>query len=473
MLHQRGAGVCRAGAGDAVGTCVAVHPVLVNAGGLIAAVGAVEQHRLARVGALLQQGQQIVLGAARLGEDECFAVGTQPFQLGKGFAQGHQQGLAFGVVADGGGHALKFAQLGHFFGHTGQGCIGGFTVCAGPFFFGFVQRFVVSVQLGAELFVGFFGSFSAQLVLQTLGHGAQGTANGVAAGGQQFPQHQRYELALPGRQRVECGAAQVVGHHIAQHLFVLRWGERLHHGYALGVRDIGLHLAAQGSHAHALQAGAQFGHRGGVVECAELVAEAGQVTKHAFVHQADQAIQLQQRVLQRRGSEQHFWGVGQCFFQGLADDVAGFVDVAQAVGFVHDHQVPGHTTQVVGLGFGELVGANQYTAGLIEWIAQATLAKLPVAFGLQNVRLQTELVLQLLVPLLAQVGRGDDEDAPLALCPALGYHQTSLDGFAQAHFVGQDDPFGQRAVKGKQGRFDLVGIQVHLGIDQRGGQHIR
>jgi hypothetical protein len=67
---------------------------------------------------------------------------------------------------------------------------------------------------------------------------------------------------------------------------------------------------------------------------------------------------------------------------------------------------------------------------------------LVVALGFQNQRLQAELVLQLLVPLLAQVGRDDDEDAPLALCPALGNHQARLDGLAQTHLVGQDHALG-------------------------------
>ena len=88
MLDQRGAGVGGAGAGDAVGACVAVEPGLVDAGGLFTAVGAVEEHGLARVGALLQQAQQIVLRAARFREDEGFALCAQALQLCKGFAQG-------------------------------------------------------------------------------------------------------------------------------------------------------------------------------------------------------------------------------------------------------------------------------------------------------------------------------------------------------------------------------------------------
>ena len=100
------------------------------------------------------------------------------------------------------------------------------------------------------------------------------------------------------------------------------------------------------------------------------------------------------------------------------------------------------------------------------------LAQLVVVFRLQNQRLQTEFVLQLLMPLLAQVGRYDDEDAALALGPALGNDQARFDGFAQPHLVGKDDAFGQRTLKGKQRGIHLMRVQVHLRIHQRGRQHV-
>ena len=43
------------------------------------------------------------------------------------------------------------------------------------------------------------------------------------------------------------------------------------------------------------------------------------------------------------------------------------------------------------------------------------------------------------MPLLAQVGRYDDQDTAAPLGPALGDHQTRLDGFAESNFIGQDD----------------------------------
>ncbi|MNF19413.1 hypothetical protein D3C80_2241870 [compost metagenome] len=47
------------------------------------------------------------------------------------------------------------------------------------------------------------------------------------------------------------------------------------------------------------------------------------------------------------------------------------------------------------------------------------------------------------MPLLAQVGRYDNENAAAALGPALGNDQTRFNGFTQAYFVGEDHAFGQ------------------------------
>ena len=109
---------------------------------------------------------------------------------------------------------------------------------------------------------------------------------------------------------------------------------------------------------------------------------------------------------------------------------------------------------------------------MVKGVRQPGLALLFVAFGFQNQRLEAELVLQLLVPLLAQVGWRDDEDAPFALCPALGNHQARLNGLAQAHLVRQDHALRERAAEGKESRLDLVGVEVDPRIDQGGGQEV-
>ena len=44
----------------------------------------------------------------------------------------------------------------------------------------------------------------------------------------------------------------------------------------------------------------------------------------------------------------------------------------------------------------------------------------------------------------------------------LGEHEASLDGFAQANFVGKQGSLGQGRAEREECRVDLVGIQVHL-----------
>ncbi len=90
-----------------------------------------------------------------------------------------------------------------------------------------------------------------------------------------------------------------------------------------------------------------------------------------------------------------------------------------------------------------------------------------VGLGLQQAAGQKELLGQLLIPLLAQVGRRDDQDAPLALRPLLREHQARLDGFAQAHFVGQQRALRERRSESKQGSIDLMRIQIDLRVNER------
>jgi hypothetical protein len=124
-------------------------------------------------------------------KDQGFLVGAQLGKLGKGLAQCLEQGFALGVVANVGGELLKGAQLGQFVSHAGA-LAGQAFFRLGPLFLDFVEGFKVVIQHVGE----FFGRRLGQAVLQALGHGAQGATDGVAAGREQLPQHQRDELAL-------------------------------------------------------------------------------------------------------------------------------------------------------------------------------------------------------------------------------------------------------------------------------------
>ena len=127
---------------------------------------------------------------------------------------------------------------------------------------------------------------------------------------------------------------------------------------------------------------------------------------------------------------------------------------------------------VVGLGLRELVGTDDRAGRRQERAAPLLLADRVVAFGFEDQPLQAELVLQLLVPLLAQVRRHDDEQLAPPFGPALRDDQTGLDGLAQTDLVGQDHAARKGIAAGEQRRLDLMRIQVHLRIDQGRSQRL-
>ena len=117
---------------------------------------------------------------------------------------------------------------------------------------------------------------------------------------------------------------------------------------------------------------------------------------------------------------------------------------------------------------GELVGAED-DGVLLEGIEVAGPDRLVEAACLQDDGRQEELVRQFLAPLLAQVGRHDDQQAALSFGPVLGEQEPGLDGLAQPDFVGQDRTLREGAAEGEECGLDLMGIQIDLGI----GQHRR
>ena len=72
----------------------------------------------------------------------------------------------------------------------------------------------------------------------------------------------------------------------------------------------------------------------------ELRAEALQVAEGELVDDADQAVELQERVLKRRRREQHLLKGRDGLLDGLAI-LLWLVDVPQPVRFVDDDQIPG------------------------------------------------------------------------------------------------------------------------------------
>jgi hypothetical protein len=75
---------------------------------------------------------------------------------------------------------------------------------------------------------------------------------------------------------------------------------------------------------------------------------------------------------------------------------------------------------------------------LLEGVARTVLSHFVVVLGLKNNGRQEELFLNLLRPLLAQVGGRFDQNPALTLGPFLGKHQPRLDGFAKTDFISKN-----------------------------------
>ena len=276
-------------------------------------------------------------------------------------------------------------------------------------------------------------------------------------------------MPLSGRQCLGAGAAQVVGDQRSKFFFLGGRGEFLHDRATRGVGDVRLHLAAQGAFAQRQQTTAQVFQRAFFCFAAVLDAEAVKAAEDAVINDADEAVEFEQAVLQRGGGKQDFrTDVSQRVLQGFGDDVAFFIDVAQAVRFVEHDEIPGDTLDVGRFGFGELVGTDD-GAFLIPRVFVG-FAQGGVVFLFKDDAVQTEFFLYFLMPLFAQVGRGDDKNAAFALCPVLQDDEAGFDGFAQPHFVGKDDAALKRVFAGKEGGFDLMRVEVNLRVQQRACQ---
>jgi hypothetical protein len=206
-----------------------------------------------------------------------------------------------------------------------------------------------------------------------------------------------------------------------------------------------------------------------------LGAEAVQIAEYALVDKADQSVQFQQGILERRCRQQDLVRQRQCIAQDAGGLVLRLIDVAQAMGFVDDHQVPRHGLHVLGFACRELIGADEYGGAVaceVERVCRTVLDGLAVGPGFKQAGGDTELVCQFLMPLLAQVGRGDDQNAALALGPFLRDQQACFDGFAETDFVGKDGAPGQRVARREQRGVDLVRVQVDLSIQQRTGHAV-
>ena len=347
-------------------------PALID--GLRGGVGvrAVEQHDLAGELGLLEEAEQVLLGAPGLGEDDRLLLkrGGSLAQLGLGgggeaATQGGEQDFALRVLDDRLRQGVELTQLSHLLPQLGQllgrerrTCRrGGVVVVLVPF----VGQLVELLPVLGHLFRrGIHSHSGGRCRFEALNEALQRRRNGIGGRGQQLAQDQRHQLALAGRQRIERRPLQVVGHQVVEPLLLLGGHELLHQGVPIRVLDVLQHLPAQRALAEGREAFLQLGEVGVVAQAREARAIALQVAEGEVVDDADQPVQLQQRVLQWRRGEQHLreWGDG--LLDGERDLARSLVDIAQAMRFVDDDEIPRGLAQIGLFAARELVGAQDH-----------------------------------------------------------------------------------------------------------------
>ena len=133
---------------------------------------------------------------------------------------------------------------------------------------------------------------------------------------------------------------------------------------------------------------------------------------------------------------------------------------------VDDSEIERNTADFVLVAIGESVGANENFLRVERaWIT--VFFQFPISGSVENPTREMEFFLQFQGPLLADRSRADDKDASLLFRPQLAENQSGLDGFPQTDFVGENDAFGKRRLEGEQSGFDLVRIQIDLGVEER------
>src|SRR5262249_26046993 len=162
----------------------------------------------------------------------------------------------------------------------------------------------------------------------------------------------------------------------------------------------------------------QLGKVSVITEPGEAATVALQIAESEVVDDADESVEFQERVLERRRREQDLWKGSDGLFDRDRDLARVLVDVAEAVRLVDDHEVPSGLPKIGFLGPRELIRAEDDRA-LLEGVQIPSPNGIVEAVAFEDDGGQIELVLEFLAPLLAQVGGEDDEEATLSLRPFL------------------------------------------------------
>ena len=442
------------------------HPPGINGLRGIVGIGAVEEHDALGPRAVPQQAEQVALGLAGLGEDDGLFRRAEFAGLGKGDVERLEQGLALGIVIQREREAGELVQIGDL--RADGGAVGGgqrFGRIVAPFLGGFVERFVVLIQLVLEAELGFV---RLELGFQAVGNGGQRPGDGEGRGGEEFPQHQGHQRALAGRQSLEILPPEVIGNEVIELVLALVRIERLDHGMAFRERHVLRDLATQGAVANRFEPCLERIENLLLAEIGELIAETAEIAEGVIVDDADEAEEFEQGVLQRSGGEQELVAFLQGSLEHVGDDVRGLVNIPQPVGFVDHHEIPRSPMDIGGLVAGKLVGANDHRILLrLEGTETAHPDRGVVGLRLQNGAGQEEFLVHLLMPLFPEIRGRDDENPALPLRPFLGNDQPGFDGFSQADLVCEDRPLRKRRAESEQRGVYLVGIQVHLSASHR------
>src|SRR4051812_21994580 len=83
-----------------------------------------------------------------------------------------------------------------------------------------------------------------------------------------------------------------------------------------------------------------------------------------------------------------------------------------------------------------------------------------------------EFVGEFLTPLLAKVGWHDHNKLAFSLGPPLRKQETSLDSLSESNLIGQDRAPRERIAEGEKSGFNLVGIEIDLGVREYASQHL-
>ena len=109
-------------------------------------------------------------------------------------------------------------------------------------------------------------------------------------------------------------------------------------------------------------------------------------------------------------------------------------------------------------------GYEQMTmSGGLERTQLALLDGRVVRLGFKKTARQKELLAQLLIQLLAQIGGSNNENAPFPFRPFLRKGKARFDGLAKADLISQQGAFRERRLEREARRINLMGGSVNSG----------